>query len=113
MKVKLMMIINVLSCFVADGEAATKHNLYKPIVMTKEGNRNKKDLVYEAMRMRTGNWEPQDVDAIKIVGGGILEKKILESVKRNDGPEGRVPSSISALNLGRHYESRGKFSFPI
>ena len=34
-------------------------------------------MIYEAMKMRTGNWKSWDPNRVQIVGGGILEKKML------------------------------------
>lgn len=58
--------------------------------------REAKDLVYEAMKMRTGVWKPWDRDRVEIVGGGILEKKMLATL--NGGVEDRE---------GMFHESRG------
>ena len=59
--------------------------------------RQAKDLIYEAMKMRTGNWKTWDRNRFEIVGGGILEKKMLEQ-----------GSMISEEALeGLQHESRG------
>jgi hypothetical protein len=59
-------------------------------------NREGKDLVYEAMKMRTGNWKSWDPNRVQIVGGGILEKKMI-------GERG----GMEVLGTPQH-ESRGK-----
>ena len=41
--------------------------------------RKGKDLIYEAMKMRTGIWPPQGKDLEKLVGGGLVEKQLLNS----------------------------------
>ena len=41
--------------------------------------RKGKDLIYEAMKMRTGIWPPQGKDLEKVVGGGLLEKQLFSS----------------------------------
>ena len=58
--------------------------------------REGKDLIYEAMKMRTGNWKSWDPNRVQIVGGGILEKKMLG--ERGDG--------VEEVETPRH-ESRG------
>ena len=63
--------------------------------------RQAKDLVYEAMKMRTGNWKSWDRNRKVPVGGGILEKKMLE--------QGSVFAD-EALE-GLQHESRGKWTF--
>lgn len=42
-----------------------------------DNQRQGKDLIYEAMKMRTGNWPSWDRNRVEMVGGGILEKKML------------------------------------
>lgn len=68
-------------------------------VSAENSTREAKDLVYEAMKMRTGTWRPWDRDRVEIVGGGILEKKMLGSLD-NGGIEDRE---------GMFHESRGWF----
>ena len=46
---------------------------------TPGGRREGKDLIYEAMKMRTGVWPSQGKDLEKVVGGGLLEKQLLNS----------------------------------
>ena len=41
--------------------------------------REGRDLIYEAMKMRTGVWPPQGKNFEKIVGGGLVEKQLLDS----------------------------------
>jgi len=48
-----------------------------PAISDTSDNREGKDLVYEGMKMRTGNWKSWDPNRVQIVGGGILEKKML------------------------------------
>ena len=72
---------------------------FTPYICTdqEETLRQAKDLVYEAMKMRTGNWKTWDRNRFEIVGGGILEKKMLEQ-------GGMIAEE--ALE-GLQYESRG------
>ena len=72
---------------------------FTPYIFTdqEETLRQAKDLVYEAMKMRTGNWKTWDRNRFEIVGGGILEKKMLEQ-------GGMIAEE--ALE-GLQYESRG------
>ena len=67
-----------------------------PAISDTSDNREGKDLVYEAMKMRTGNWKSWDPNRVQIVGGGILEKKML-------GERG----GMEVLGTPQH-ESRGK-----
>ena len=72
------------------------HQAYGSSEITTENDRQGKDLIYEAMKMRTGNWKTWDPNRVQIVGGGILEKRILGErggVEEHEGPQ---------------YESRGK-----
>ena len=55
-----------------------------------EGEREGKDLIYEAMKMRTGNWKTRDPARVTVVGGGILEKRILGDrggIQEHEGPQ--------------------------
>jgi hypothetical protein len=61
-------------------------------------SRDPRDLIYEAMKMRTGNWRPWDNERVEIVGGGILEKKMLAN---NDG------GGVEVDREGLQHESRG------
>ena len=55
-------------------------NNYKPTsTPLPNEKREGKDLVYEAMKMRTGVWPPQGKNLDKVVGGGLLEKQLLSS----------------------------------
>ena len=56
------------------------------------------DLIYEAMKMRTGNWKSWDKNRVQIVGGGILEKKML------DNSNAKVNAQVESL---QQHESRG------
>ena len=67
-----------------------------PAISDTSDNREGKDLVYEGMKMRTGNWKSWDPNRVQIVGGGILEKKML-------GERG----GMEKLGTPQH-ESRGK-----
>ena len=58
--------------------------------------REGKDLVYEAMKMRTGNWKTWDKNRFEVVGGGIVEKKLLS--------DGAMPDEDFE---GLQHESRG------
>lgn len=77
--------------------------------------RGGRDLVYERMKMRTGNWETRKRDEIKFVGGGILEKKLLLTEEDDRIIEGRGrqqlnqmdASSLKSMDVVRA-ESRGK-----
>ena len=60
-------------------------------------DREAKDLVYEAMKMRTGEWKTWDRNRFEIVGGGIVEKKLLL--------DGAMPDEDFE---GLQHESRGK-----
>jgi len=70
--------------------------LYKFFFNT-ENNRTSRDLIYEAMKMRTGNSKPRSPDDKIIVGGGIVEKKLQQ-----------ISSEI--MNGEADIESRGKIS---
>ena len=74
--------------------------LFLHLNLTSSNNeqREGKDLIYEAMKMRTGNWKSWDPNRVQIVGGGILEKKMLG--ERGDG--------VEELETPRH-ESRGMY----
>ena len=58
--------------------------------------REAKDLVYEAMKMRTGQWKTWDRNRFEVVGGGIVEKKLLS--------DGAMPDQDFE---GLQHESRG------
>ena len=64
----------------------------------RSSDREAKDLIYEAMKMRTGNWKTWNKDRYEVVGGGILEKKLLE--------QGAMPEEDFE---GHKHESRGQF----
>ena len=55
------------------------------------------DLIYEAMKMRTGNWKSWDKNRVQIVGGGILEKKMLDNSNAN----------VAQVETLQQHESRG------
>ena len=65
------------------------------------GNRKGKDLIYEAMKMRTGIWPPQGKDLDKVVGGGLLEKQLLSSPVFSQARENP--------DVAIRFESRGKY----
>ena len=52
---------------------------------TKETDRNGRDLVLENMVMRTKKYKPQDNQASPMVGGGILERKIITARNGTEG----------------------------
>ena len=51
---------------------------------------------------RTGNWRTRDRDRVEIVGGGILEKKMLGTL-----------DAYNYENQGMQYESRGNLSSQV
>ena len=62
-----------------DPDPASGNN-YKPTSTPLQNEKREgKDLVYEAMKMRTGVWPPQGKNLDKVVGGGLLEKQLLNS----------------------------------
>ena len=48
-------------------------------VSTDSGQRQPRDLVLEKMVMRTKKFSPMDRDASPMVGGGIVERKIIQA----------------------------------
>ena len=66
-----------------------------------DGNRKGKDLVYEAMKMRTGVWPPQGKNLDKVVGGGLLEKQLLNSPIFSQARENP--------DVAIRFESRGQY----
>ena len=65
--------------------------------------RKGKDLIYEAMKMRTGIWPPQGKDLEKVVGGGLLEKQLFSSPAFSHARENP--------DIAIRFESRGKTFF--
>ena len=65
--------------------------------------RKGKDLIYEAMKMRTGIWPPQGKDLEKVVGGGLLEKQLFSSPAFSHARENP--------DIAIRFESRGNTSF--
>ena len=65
--------------------------------------RKGKDLIYEAMKMRTGIWPPQGKDLEKVVGGGLLEKQLFSSPAFSHARENP--------DIAIRFESRGITSF--
>ena len=51
----------------------------------REKNRDGRDLVLENMVMRTKKYKPQDNQASPMVGGGILERKIISARNGTEG----------------------------
>ena len=77
-------------------------NRYQPTSSPNaDGNREGKDLIYEAMKMRTGIWPPQGKDLDKVVGGGLLEKQLLSSPVFSQARENP--------DVAIRFESRGKY----
>ena len=67
--------------------------------------RKGKDLIYEAMKMRTGIWPPQGKDLEKVVGGGLLEKQLFSSPAFSHARENP--------DIAIRFESRGTTSFHL
>ena len=64
------------------GASSSSNSKYSPTMQpTRDVSNNSfrkgKDLIYEAMKMRTGIWPPQGKNLEKVVGGGLLEKQLL------------------------------------
>ena len=77
-------------------------NNYRPTSTPRQdGNREGKDLVYEAMKMRTGVWPPQGKNLDKVVGGGLLEKQLLNSPVFSQARENP--------DVAIRFESRGQY----
>ena len=80
----------------------TNVNNYRPTsTPLQDGNREGKDLVYEAMKMRTGVWPPQGKNLDKVVGGGLLEKQLLNSPVFSQARENP--------DVAIRFESRGQY----
>ena len=83
----IFILCNAILCIRSETEAYTQNesdniNVPRkllPEVINNKADREGRDLVYEAMKMRTGVWPSQDHDAYKIVGGGLVEKQLLSS----------------------------------
>ena len=77
-------------------------NNYRPTsTPLQDSNREGKDLVYEAMKMRTGVWPPQGKNLDKVVGGGLLEKQLLNSPVFSQARENP--------DVAIRFESRGQY----
>ena len=68
----------------AFGASFSFNSKYSPTMppteeVSNKGFRKGKDLIYEAMKKRTGIWPPQGKDLEKVVGGGLLEKQLISS----------------------------------
>ena len=65
-------------------QAESKQTADKSSSSSSSSARDPRDLIYEAMKMRTGNWKPWDRDRVSIVGGGVLEKELALASKKSE-----------------------------
>ena len=101
--------LETISCYDLDGNKYTKldadssqlYNYQPTSTPIQNGNREGKDLVYEAMKMRTGVWPPQGKNLDKVVGGGLLEKQLLNSPIFSQARQNP--------DVAIRFESRGKY----
>lgn len=79
-----------------------------PAISDTSDNREGKDLVYEGMKMRTGNWKSWDPNRVQIVGGGILEKKIRGGMEELETPQHESRGKHGREFIKRtYYQQRG------